>query len=131
MVGKTRGAGRGGASLKAGSLTGLQPAGRTIGGRTPQRRWQNSANKMAESLQAMLPLDMVHTPLLVSRKSKRVQNSLNQQAPEAMVSKRLLASCSLVLLDLGRPTAAHCDCSSTYTEQPRLLSWMWANVRSH
>ncbi len=38
-----------------------------------------------------------------------------------MVSKRLLASCSLVLFDFGKPTAAHCDCSSTYTEQPQLL----------
>ncbi len=92
-----------------------------------RKRRQNSLNKMAESLQAMLPKDMVHTPLLVSRNSKKMQSSLNEKAklPEAMVSKRLLASCSLVLLDLGRPTAAHCDCSSTYTQQPQLLSLMW------
>lgn len=38
-----------------------------------------------------------------------------------MVSNRLLASCSLVLFDFGKPTAAHCDCSSTYTEQPQQL----------
>lgn len=48
-----------------------------------------------------------------------------------MVSKRLLASCSLVLLDLGRPTAAHCDCSSTYIEHPQLLSWMWRMDVNH
>lgn len=89
---------------------------------------QNSPKNGAESFQAMLPEQVVHTPLLISRKSKRRQNLLSEKAksPEAMVSKRLLASCSLVLLDLGKPTAAHCDCRSTYTEQPQLL-WMWAN----
>ncbi len=53
-----------------------------------------------------------------------------------MVSKRLLASCSLVLLDLGKPTAAHCDCSSTYTEQPQIVvmdvgKWLWPKDMNH
>ena len=76
-----------------------------------------------------------HGPQTNAGQQKQQENAnlLNKKAelPEAMVSKRLLASCSLVLLDLGRPTAAHCDCSSTYTEHPQLLSWMWPMDVNH
>jgi len=37
-------------------------------------RWQKSPNKKVESPQAMLPKDMVHKPLLVSRNSNRMRN---------------------------------------------------------
>ena len=112
----------------------------TLSASRKDNRQQNSPSKITESPQAMLLKHIGHKPLLVSRNSRRMQYSLsccftaeylryslNEKAkvPEAMVSKRLLASCSLVLLDLGRPTAAHCDCSSTYTEQPEVLLWMW------